>query len=177
MRSSDQRESPREARQRAPRRGGLKGELTLAALPTLTVMGVFLLVEVFTRQTFLFASLASSAFLIYKEPDNGMNQVKTLVPAHLTAAVVGLGTFFVFGEGYLAGATSMAMTIALLITFGIVHPPAISSSLVFAFRAHQESEIVIFFLAVCMVAGLFVIERVTVVLLRRYEHRINGPGR
>ena len=39
-------------------------------------MGVFFLVQIFTQQTFLFASLASSAFLIYKEPDNAMNQVK-----------------------------------------------------------------------------------------------------
>jgi CBS-domain-containing membrane protein len=150
--------------------------LALAALPTLTVMGVFLLVEVFTQQTFLFASLASSAFLIYKEPDNGMNQVKTLVPAHLVAAVVGLGTFWVFGEGYLAGTVSMSLTIVLLITWGIVHPPAISSSLVFAFRAHQESEFVIFLLALSMVAVLFVIERVTVLLLHRFESRIREAG-
>ena len=166
----------RRVRERAPRRGGLKGELALAALPTLTVMGVFLLVEVFTSQTFLFASLASSAFLIYKEPENGMNQVKTLVPAHLVAAVVGLGTFWVFGAGYLAGTVSMALTIALLITWGIVHPPAVSSSLAFAFRAHEQSEFVIFLLAVSMVAVLFVIERVTVLLLRRFEGRIREAG-
>ncbi len=151
--------------------------MVLAALPTLTVMGVFFLVEVFTQQTFLFASLASSAFLIYKEPKNAMNQVKTLVPAHLTASVVGLGTFFVFGEGLLSGGVSMALTIALLVTLGIVHPPAVSSSLAFAFRAHQESEFVIFLLAVFMVAALFVIERVTVALVRRYESRIRGAGR
>ncbi len=174
---SSPRRAPREVRQRAPRRGGIKGELALAALPTLTVMGVFLLVEAFTRQTFLFASLASSAFLIYKEPENGMNQVKTLVPAHLTAAVVGLGAFFIFGEGYLAGAVSMALTITLLITWGIVHPPAVSSSLAFAFRAHQESEFVIFLLAMSMVAVLFVIERVTMLLLRRFESRIREAGR
>jgi CBS-domain-containing membrane protein len=167
----------RRARERAPRRGGLKGELALAALPTLTVMGVFLLVEVFTRQTFLFASLASSAFLIYKEPENGMNQVKTLVPAHLVAAVVGLGSFWVFGEGYLAGTVSMALTITLLIICGIVHPPAVSSSLAFAFRAHQESEFVIFLLAVSMVAVLFVVERVTVLLLHRFESRMREAGR
>ncbi|MDP8949121.1 MAG: HPP family protein [Actinomycetota bacterium] len=160
-----------------PRRGGLKGELALAALPTLTVMGVFFLVEVFTQQTFLFASLASSAFLIYKDPRNGMNQIKTLVPAHLTAAVVGLVTFFIFGEGLLAGGISMALTIALLVTLGIVHPPAISSSLVFAFRAHQENEFVLFLLALFMVAILFIIERVTVVVLRRYEGRMPGAGR
>ena len=167
----------RRARERAPRRGGLKGELALAALPTLTVMGVFLLVEVFTRQTFLFASLASSAFLIYKDPKNGMNQVKTLVPAHLVAAVVGLGAFWVFGEGYLAGTVSMGLTIALLIVWGIVHPPAVSSSLVFAFRAHAENEFVIFLLALSMVAVLFAIERVTVSLLRRFEGRIHEAGR
>lgn len=166
----------RRVRERAPRRGGLKGELALAALPTLTVMGVFLLVEVFTSQTFLFASLASSAFLIYKEPENGMNQVKTLVPAHLVAAVVGLGTFWVFGAGYLAGTVSMGLTIALLITWGIVHPPAVSSSLAFAFRAHEESEFVVFLLAVFMVAVLFVIERFTVLLLRRFENRIHEAG-
>ena len=139
-------------------------------------MAVFFLVQVFTQQTFLFASLASSAFLIYKEPENGMNQVKTLVPAHLTAAVVGLGTFFVFGEGLLSGGVSMALTIALLVTLGIVHPPAVSSSLAFAFRAHQESEFVIFVLAVSMVAALFVIERFTVVLLHKYERQVREAG-
>ncbi len=139
-------------------------------------MAVFFLVQVFTQQTFLFASLASSAFLIYKEPENGMNQVKTLVPAHLTAALVGFVTFFVFGEGLLSGGVSMALTIALLVALGIVHPPAISSSLAFAFRAHQQSEVVIFVLAVAMVAALFVMERVTVVLLHRYERQVHEAG-
>ncbi len=174
--SNQQQEAPHEERQRAPRRGGLKGELVLAALPTLTVMGVFLLVEVFTQQTFLFASLASSAFLIYQDPGNGMNQVKTLVPAHVVAAVVGFGTFFLFGEGYLSGTVSMSLTIALLVTFGIVHPPAISSSLAFAFRAHQENAVWIFLMALAMVTVLFVIARVTAVLVRRYESRVPGVG-
>ena len=148
----------------------------MAALPTLTVLGVFFLVEVFTRQTFLFASLASSAFLIYKEPENGMNQVKTLVPAHVVAAVVGLGSFWIFGEGYLAGAVSMGSTIALLVTLGIVHPPAVSSSLAFAFRAHHENEFVVFLLALSMVAVLFVVERVSVLVLRRIESQVRGAG-
>ncbi|MBV9453242.1 MAG: HPP family protein [Rubrobacter sp.] len=109
-------------RQRAPRRGGIKGELVLATLPTLTVMGIFLTLQVFSRQTFLFASLASSAFLIYQDPENGMNETKVMVPAHITAALVGVGSFLVFGEGYVSGAVAMGLTIALLIIFGIVHP-------------------------------------------------------
>jgi hypothetical protein len=70
----------------------------------------------------------------------------------------------------------MALTITLLIIGGIVHPPAVSSSLVFAFRAHGENEFVIFLLAVAMVAVLFVIERVTVRLLRRFESWIPEAG-
>lgn len=43
----------------------LKGELLLALAPTITVLIVFALVEVLSNQRLLFASLASSAFLIY----------------------------------------------------------------------------------------------------------------
>jgi hypothetical protein len=43
----------------------LRDELILALLPTLVVLGVLAFVEVLSRQRLLFASLASSAFLIY----------------------------------------------------------------------------------------------------------------
>jgi CBS-domain-containing membrane protein len=152
-------------RERAPRRGGIKGELVLAALPTLTVMGIFLALKAFSRQTFLFASLASSAFLIYQDPENGMNEAKVMIPAHITAALVGFGSFLIFGEGYLSGALAMGLTIAVLILFGIVHPPAVSTSLIFAFRAQQAKTLLIFLLALVMVAVLYVIQRVAVTLL------------
>ena len=47
----------------------LKGELALATAPTVTVLVVLALVEVLSRQRLLFASLASSAFLIYLDPN------------------------------------------------------------------------------------------------------------
>jgi CBS-domain-containing membrane protein len=141
--------------------------LVLAALPTLTVMGIFLALKVFSRQTFLFASLASSAFLIYQDPHNGMNEAKVMVPAHITAALVGFGSFLVFGEGYLSGGVAMRLTIVVLILFGIVHPPAVSTSLIFAFRVQQAKTLLIFVLALAMVAVLYVIQRVAVALLHR----------
>jgi CBS-domain-containing membrane protein len=141
--------------------------LVLAALPTLTVIGIFLALKVFSRQTFLFASLASSAFLIYQDPQNGMNEAKVMVPAHITAALVGFGSFLVFGEGYLSGALAMGLTIVVLIVFGIVHPPAVSTSLIFAFRAEQAKTLLVFLLALVMVAVLYVLQRVGVALLRR----------
>ncbi len=139
----------------------------LAALPTLTVMGIFLALKVFSRQTFLFASLASSAFLIYQDPENGMNEAKVMVPAHITAALAGFGTFLIFGEGYLSGALAMGLTITVLILFGIVHPPAVSTSLIFAFRVQQAKTLLVFLMALVMVAVLYVIQRVAVALSSR----------
>jgi hypothetical protein len=56
------------------RRLNLQGEFILALMPTITVLGVFGLVEVFTQQHLLFASLASSAFLIYLD----LNMARTV---------------------------------------------------------------------------------------------------
>ena len=44
-----------------------KSEFTLALLPTLTVLGVFALVEALSSQRLLFVSLAATAFLIYHD--------------------------------------------------------------------------------------------------------------
>jgi hypothetical protein len=67
------RDAPHEAR----RRLGWRGELALVALPTVTVLVVLALVEALARQRLLFASLASSAFLIYLDPTHPTNRVRT----------------------------------------------------------------------------------------------------
>jgi len=72
------------------RRLNLGGELALAVGPTLTVLCVLGLVEALSRQRLLFASLASSAFLIYLDPQHGTNRVRTLVLSQMPAAGVGL---------------------------------------------------------------------------------------
>ena len=60
---------------------GLRGELTLTFFPTVTVLGVFALVEVLSRQRLLFTSLASSAFLIYLDPQHNTNSTIPTAPA------------------------------------------------------------------------------------------------
>ena len=100
-----------------------RDELWLALLPTLTILLVLGLVEVLSRQRLLFASLASSAFLIYLDPHHGTNRMRTLVLAHLTAASVGLLTALLLGPGYLAGASAMITTILLMLLLDAVHPP------------------------------------------------------
>jgi CBS-domain-containing membrane protein len=149
------------------RRLTLKGELALATAPTAIVLGVFALVEVLSRQRLLFASLASSAFLIYLDPQHGTNTMRTLIISQIMAAIIGWITYMVFGSGYLSGGVSMVVTIFLMILMDVVHPPAVSTSLSFALRAGNENNLVLFSLAVGITALLVALERFTLWVLAR----------
>ncbi len=99
----------------------LRGELLLAAAPTALVLSVLALVEVLSRQRLLFASLASSAFLIYLDPQHGTNTVRTLIISQMMAATIGLISYLVLGSGYLSGGIAMVLTIVLTILLDVVH--------------------------------------------------------
>lgn len=141
--------------------------MLLALLPTATILLVLALVEAFSHQRLLFASLASSAFLIYLDPHHGTNSTRTLLIAQLGAALAGFAAYFALGPGYGAAAAAMLVTIALMIVCDAVHPPAVSTSLAFAFRAGPESDLVIFALAVGLVVLLVLLERSSLWLLTR----------
>jgi CBS-domain-containing membrane protein len=125
------------------RRLDFKGELALAAAPTLIILIVLGFVEVLSRQRLLFASLASSAFLIYLDPQHGTNTVRTLVTSQMMAATIGLITYSVLGSGYISAGLAMIATIVLMIAFDVVHPPAVSTALSFALRSYDEANLVL----------------------------------
>jgi CBS-domain-containing membrane protein len=77
----------------------------------------------------------------------------------MMAAIIGLITHLIFGSGYLSGGIAMVITIALMILLDIMHPPAVSTSLGFALRTGNESNLVLFGLAVGITAMLVVLER------------------
>lgn len=143
----------------ARRKLSLKGELALATAPTLTVLGVLALVEALSKQRLLFASLASSAFLIYLDPQHGTNTVRTLITAQMMAATIGLIAYLIFGSGYLSAGIAMVITIALMILLDVMHPPAVSTSLGFALRAGNQNNLALFGLAVGITAMLVILER------------------
>jgi CBS-domain-containing membrane protein len=145
----------------------LKDELILALIPTLVVLGVLAFVEVLSRQRLLFASLASSAFLIYLDPQHNTNTARTLSMAHLLAAGLGFVAYLAFGAGYISGGVAMVATIVLMILLDVVHPPAVSTALSFAFRAGDERSLVLFAMAVGMISVLVVLEQVMLWMLSR----------
>jgi CBS-domain-containing membrane protein len=156
------------AARRARRRLSVRQEMILALLPTATILVVLGLVEALTRQRLLFASLASSAFLIYLDPEHGTNSVRTLILSQLLAAVAGWGTYVTLGPGYASAGSAMVATIALMIALDAVHPPAVATAMSFGLRAGDESNLVLFGLALAITATLVVVERAAVWLLARY---------
>jgi hypothetical protein len=61
----------------------------------------------------------------------------------------------------------MIFTIFLMIIADVVHPPAVSTSLSFAFRASDESALVLFGLAVGIIVILIVLQQTGMWLLAR----------
>ena len=145
----------------------LRGELVLALFSTAVVLGVLGFIEVLSEQRLLFASLASSAFLSYLDPQHGTNRIRTLVSAQMLAASVGLLTHLALGSDYLAAGSAVTLTIFLMIVFDIMHPPAVSAALSFAFRAGDASDVLLFGLAVAMTAALVALQRPALWLVTR----------
>ncbi len=168
-------EPARRAERRFRRGLRWRDELFLALLPTATVLIVFAVVENFSEQRLLFASLASSAFLIYLDPHHGTNSTRTLVLAQLGAAGLGYAGFEFLGPGYGSAAAAMGATTVFMIVADVVHPPAVSTALSFAFRSGADSNLVLFALAVGLVAVLILLEKVSLWLLTRATSRSKAP--
>lgn len=147
----------------------LKEELLLAIAPTLTILSVMALVEWLSRQHLLFASLAASAFLIYLDPHHSSNTARTLSLSQLIASTIGLLANFILGAGYNAGAVAMLVTIVFMIVLDIVHPPAVSTALSFAFLAGSKNNLALFSLAVVMIALLVGLQRLSLWMLTRFK--------
>ena len=160
-------DAPHDAR----RRLGVRGEFALAALPTATVLLVLVFVETLARQRLLFASLASSAFLIYLDPTHPANRVRTLFIAQGTAAVFGWALIALLGPGYAAAAAAMVLTIVVMIATDAVHPPGVSTALSFALGAGHTRAVVLFGLALGMTAALVLIQQIAVRVLSRLSHQ------
>jgi len=159
------------------RRLGLRGEFALALMPTLVVLAVMAFVELLTSQRLLFASLASSAFLIYLDPGHGANRVRSIVLAQLMAALFGYAANALIGAEYPAAGAAMVGTIAAMILLDAVHPPAVSTSLAFAFRGGQERDLALFGLALAMTVVLVALQRQAVWLLARLDRREDANER
>lgn len=152
----------------------IETEITLALMPTLTTIAVLFLLEAFSKHQVLFSSLASSAFLIYLDPKHPTNRVRTLIVAQISAAMIGFLVYLFMGSGYPSAAVSMVIAIVVMILTRAMHPPAVSSALLFAFRYEHLSTLMLFLTAVLILVLLIILQRVSLWLIRRGERAIMG---
>ena len=148
---------------------GFQREALLALLPTVTVLGLLFLLKLLSNQQLLFASLASSCFLIYLDPAHPANSARTLLISQLAAAVLGTVLHAWLGPGYFSAALALVSIIAVMISTSTMHPPAVSTALSFAFRAGAgEGSLALFGLAVGLVLVLLAVQRGSAWLLLRF---------
>jgi len=132
-------------------RYNLKKEITLAIMPAVTVIGVLILLKEFSKQQLLFSSLASSAFLIYLDPKHPTNSIRTLAIAQTSAAIIGYLTLLVAGPGYLGASFAMIIVITVMILTHAMHPPAVSSALLFAFQPTNPNALLLYSFSDCTI--------------------------
>jgi CBS-domain-containing membrane protein len=149
----------------------LKTEIVLAILPALMVIAVLMLLEAFSKQQLLFSSLTSSAFLIYLDPKHPTNSVRTLVIAQITAAVIGYLVILLLCPGYGPAALSMIVAIMVMILAKAMHPPAVTTSLIFAFQYNKPDTLMLFLLATVLLVLLIVLQRTSLWLMKRTKHK------
>jgi hypothetical protein len=78
------------------------------------------------------SSLASSAFLVYLDPEHSTNRARTFLIAQGSAALLGYGSVSFLGTGFLAAGVTMVLTVVLMTTLDAMHPPARSTALSFS---------------------------------------------
>ena len=147
------------------RKYGLGTEISLALLPTVTMALVLLLLEAYGKQHLLFASLASSAFLIYLDPQHPANSIMTLTVSQISAALIGTVVLKIIGPGYYSAMLAMVIAIAFMVLANVMHPPAVSTALTFAFS--EGKTLPLFLIAVGILVVLIIIQKVSVWLINR----------
>lgn len=87
--------------------------------------------------------------------------------AQIGSATLRLICFQKLGLGYLAGGTAMVLAIGMMILTDSMHPPAVASALSFGLKSGDESNLLLFRMAVGITTALVIIERTAILLLRR----------
>lgn len=144
----------------------LKSRLLLSLFP-IAIVFVLLGIEILVRQHMLFTSLVSSIFLIYLLPDDPMNDSLTIVISQALAALIGYAGYWLLGNSYLSACLSILMITLLLVLIGRLHPPAIATSMIFQYRTHSESDLVLFGLLLVLIVVLFLAKKLFSYLQRK----------
>lgn len=144
----------------------------VSAATVITVVLMIVVIEQIAEQAVLVTSLAASTFLLYYQPLHRMNRFVPVVGGHLIAAGAGFLADEVIPSSTVALAVAITVTVVTLASLRIIHPPAISTSVVFAYRPHDASALLTFSLTLAVVVALAAVYLLLrhVIAPRRWAH-------
>jgi CBS-domain-containing membrane protein len=145
----------------------VRQQFGLAIMPTVVVLLMVGCVQALRNQPLIFTSLASSAFLVYLDPEHPTNRVRTFLIAQGSAAILGFGSVSLLGTGFLAPGVALVLTIVLIITLDAMHPPAMSTALSFAFHTSSLKTLAIFGLTMVVIASLVALQKAAFWLVQK----------
>ena len=87
-------------------------------------VSILLLLSFASDSTWLMAPFGASCVLLFSAPASPLSQPKNLVFGHVISTFVGLIFAHYFGNAAWVIAVSVALAIALMVFFDVVHPPA-----------------------------------------------------
>jgi CBS-domain-containing membrane protein len=153
------------------RRFDLKTEVALATVPVAMIIAVLMLLETFSKQQLVFSPLASSAFLIYLDPRHPTNSTRTLIIAQASTAIIGYVAYLIAGSGYLSAAISMIIAVSVVLLTKAMHPPAVSSALIFAFQYTKPNTLMLFLFALLLLVITIVLQRISIWIIKKKERK------
>jgi CBS-domain-containing membrane protein len=145
----------------------VRQQFGLAIMPTVVVLLMVGCLQALRNQPLIFTSLASSAFLVYLDPEHPTNRVRTFLIAQGSAALLGFGSVSLLGTGFLAPGVALVLTIVLIITLDAMHPPAMSTALSFAFHTSSLKTLAIFGLMMVVIASLVALQKAAFWLVQK----------
>ena len=145
----------------------LRQQFGLAIMPTVVVLLMVSCVQALRNQPLIFNSLASSAFLVYLDPEHPTNRVRTFLIAQGSAALLGFASVSLLGTGFLAPGVALVLTVVLVITLDAMHPPAMSTALSFAFHMRSLKTLAIFALTMVVIASLAALQKAAFWLVKK----------
>ena len=145
----------------------VRQQFGLAIMPTVVVLLMVGCVQALRNQPLIFTSLASSAFLVYLDPEHPTNRVRTFLIAQGSAALLGFGSVSLLGTGFLAPGVALVLTIVLIISLDAMHPPAMSTALSFAFHASSPKTLAIFGVTMVVIASLVALQKAAFWLVQK----------
>ena len=127
----------------------------------------------------LFVNLhGSNSYLIYINPRHKMSNGRTLIISQMIGALTGYGSYTLLGKNYLGVGAAMIVTIVLMIVLNAVHPPAVSTALLFGLSGKYAIDLALFATALLLLLLLVLVQRHTLGLMGRFvEERDRKKGR